>query len=97
MICKRVEVGDNTMTFSLNYSGNDFLRLPVMAFVVGQNGFVGLYSIGVFYNSFYLDVINGVNAGLTDNKNGTVTIVFEQSNIWGSGLIIAPKLIINQS
>ena len=96
MICKLVEVGDNTMTFSLNYSEHEYSRLPVMAFVVGQNGFVGLYSICVYYNRFYLEVINGVNATLKDNRNGTVTIVFEQYNIWGNGLIIAPRQIINQ-
>ena len=94
MICKTITVASNTTTFSLSYSSNEFLRLPVMVFVVGQNGYVGLYSICVFHNSFELDIINGVSATITDNGNGTITITFQQSDIWGTGFIIAPKSII---
>ena len=94
MICKTINVDSNTTTFSLSYSRNEFLRLPVMVFVVGQNGYVGLYSICVFHNRFILDTINGVSATITDNGNGTITITFETTNIWGTGFIIAPKSII---
>ena len=94
MICKTITVASNTMTFSLRYSGNESLRLPVMVFAVGQNGYVGLYSISVFYNEFAINIINGSPATITDNGNGTITITFQQSNIWGTGFIIAPKSII---
>ena len=94
MICKIITVASNTTTFSLRYSGNESLRLPVMVFVVGQNGYVGLYSISVFYNEFAMDIINGSPATITDNGNGTITITFQQSNIWGTGFIIAPKKLI---
>ena len=91
MICKTITVASNTMTFSLRYSGNESLRLPVMVFVVGQNGYVGLYSIIVFYNKFAINIINGSPATITDNGNGTITITFQQSNIWGTEIIFAQK------
>lgn len=94
MIFKTITVDSKTTTFSLRYSGDVSLRLPVMVFVVGQFGYVGLYSISVFYNSFELKTINGITATITDNGNGTITITFNQSNIWGTGFIIAPKNII---
>lgn len=81
MICKTITVASNTTTFSLRYSVNESLRLPVMVFVVGQNGYVGLYSISVFYNMFSMSTINGIPATITDNGNGTIMITFEIDNI----------------
>lgn len=94
MICKTIGTDNNTMTFSLNYSPHELVRLPIFVFVCGQNGFIGMYSVVAFYNRFLIQTISGTSATITDNGNGTVTLTFGTTNIWGTGFIIAPKSII---
>lgn len=94
MVCKTIDIYDNTMTFSLNHTSYELMRLPIFVFACGQNGFVGMYSVVAFYNRFLIETISGTSATITDNENGTVTLTFGTTNIWGTGFIIAPKSII---
>lgn len=94
MVCKTIDIYDNTMIFSLKHTSHELMRLPIFVFACGQNGFVGMYSIIAFYNRFLIQTISGTSATITDNGNGTVTLTFSTTNIWGTGFIIAPKSII---
>lgn len=84
---------DNASTeFLLKKTKNNYLRYTALLFLCDQNAdLVGLYVIGVNYLTEKIYTITGARTTITrDGDNVTISFT-DRSNIWSSGIIIAPK------
>lgn len=90
-----INTDNNSATFKLKLApSGTYIRYTALLVLCNQHaGFVGAYVIGVNDVGENIHKIAGENATISRNGDNVI-VVFGENSIWSTGLLIAPRILV---
>lgn len=93
LLSRLLPTGDNSISFTINFSGIGTYRYPIIIYIAGQNAYhATIYGTIRTNNSIVFSDNEAVSEIVTTNISDTkikIDIAFKTGSIWGRAMILA--------
>lgn len=92
LLSRLLSIGNNSISFTINFSGISTYRYPIIICITSQNGYyTTMHGIISTNNSIVFSDNDAVSEIVTTNISDTeikINITFKDNNLWGRALIL---------